>query len=141
VIYIQDLLVRYKFSNCVWTESCIWSIQTIWIHKLLWLLCSNNTWFIFTSPLMRYNFTIVYGLKTVFYNLPNCMDCKVVVLNCIRLSILDMTEHTRKLVTIKPATTCTIETWCLSHYVILNLSKISRRCVCLSELRRDLNQI
>lgn len=95
----------------------------------------------FTSPLMRYNFTIVYGLKTVFYNLPNCMDCKVVVLNCIRLSILDMTEHTHKLVTIKPATTCTIETWCLSHYVILNLCKISRRRVCLSELWRDLNQI
>ena len=41
---------------------------------------------------MRYNFPIVYGPKTVFYDLSNCTDRKVVVSNRISLCILDMTE-------------------------------------------------
>ena len=40
---------------------------------------------------MRYNFLIVYGLKNVFYNLPNGTDRKLVVSNRISLGIMDMT--------------------------------------------------
>ena len=40
---------------------------------------------------MRYNFPIVYGQKTVFYDLPNGADRKLVVSNRISLCILDMT--------------------------------------------------
>ena len=39
---------------------------------------------------MRYNFPIVYGPKTVFYNLPNGTDRELLVSNCISLGILDM---------------------------------------------------
>ena len=41
---------------------------------------------------MRYNFPIVYGPKTVFYDPPNGTDSKLVVSNRISLCILDMTE-------------------------------------------------
>ena len=41
---------------------------------------------------MRYNFPIVYGPKTVFYDLPNGTDRKLVVSNRISLCILDMTR-------------------------------------------------
>ena len=40
---------------------------------------------------MRYNFPIVYGPKTGFYDLPNGTDRKLVVSNRISLGILDMT--------------------------------------------------
>ena len=40
---------------------------------------------------MRYNFPIVYGPKTVFYDLPNGTDRKLVISNRISLGILDMT--------------------------------------------------
>ena len=42
---------------------------------------------------MRYNFPIVYGPKTVFYDLPNGTDRKLVVSNRISLGILDMTAE------------------------------------------------
>ena len=41
-------------------------------------------------PLTRYNFPIVYGPKTVFYDLPNGPDRKLVVSNRISLCVLDM---------------------------------------------------
>ena len=41
---------------------------------------------------MRYNFPIAYGPKTVFYDLPNGTDRKLVVSNRISLGILDMTD-------------------------------------------------
>ena len=44
-------------------------------------------------PLTRYNFPIVYGPKTVFYDPPNDTDRKLVVLNRISLCIFDMTEE------------------------------------------------
>ena len=40
---------------------------------------------------MGYNFPIVYGPKTVFYDPPNGTDRKLVVSNRISLCILDMT--------------------------------------------------
>ena len=45
---------------------------------------------------MRYNFPIVYGPKTVFYDLPNGTDHKLVVSNRISLFILDMTVHWKR---------------------------------------------
>ena len=42
---------------------------------------------------MRYNFPIAYGPKTVFYDLPNGTDRKLVVSNRISLGILDMTDN------------------------------------------------
>ena len=42
---------------------------------------------------MRYNFPIVYGPKTAYYDLPNGTDRKLVVSNRISLGILDMTEN------------------------------------------------
>ena len=41
---------------------------------------------------MRYNFPIVYGPKTVSYDLPNGTDRKLVVSNRISLGILDMAD-------------------------------------------------
>ena len=42
---------------------------------------------------MRYNFPIVYGPKTVFYDPPNGTDRKLVVSNRISLCTLDMTDY------------------------------------------------
>ena len=47
-------------------------------------------------PLTRYNFPIVYGPKTVFYDLPNGTDRKLVVSNRINLCVLDMTGGERR---------------------------------------------
>ena len=51
---------------------------------------------------MRYNFPIVYGPKTVFYDLPNGTDRKLVVSNRISLGILDMTVNFNLTFRLKP---------------------------------------
>ena len=51
-------------------------------------------------PLTRYNFPIVYGPKTVFYDLPNGTDRKLVVSNHISLCVLDMTGKVLSLLAI-----------------------------------------
>ena len=51
-------------------------------------------------PLTRYNFPIVYGPKTVFYDLPNGTDRKLVVSNRISLCVLDMTGKVLSLLAI-----------------------------------------
>ena len=43
----------------------------------------------------RCNFPIVYGPKTVFYDLPNGTDRRLVVSNRISLRVLDMTDLPR----------------------------------------------